>query len=97
MSANLIMGSEIGTPATPAFHIIVMWTVEPHPKAVFSGVWIAIFPLGIVQMFLGASGAYLVISPVYRAATPLLSEILDGYTRPFPSQDGHERNAGTVK
>jgi hypothetical protein len=32
---------------------------------------------------------------VYRTATLLRSEILDGYTRPFPSQIGQERNAGT--
>jgi hypothetical protein len=33
--------------------------------------------------------------PVYRTATLLRSEFLDGYIRPFPSQVGQERNAGT--
>jgi hypothetical protein len=33
--------------------------------------------------------------PVYRYATLLRSEFLDGYIRPFPSQVGQERNAGT--
>jgi hypothetical protein len=54
-------------------------------------------PLGIVQMFFGASGAFLVIYPNDRVATQPRSKILDGYTRPLPSQVGQGRNAGAFK
>jgi hypothetical protein len=108
MSADLIMGSEVGTPATQAFDIIVMWIVEPQPKAVFSGLLclsnVVFYTIVDCDLPLrdrpnvpcsewGAS----CLSPLYRAATRLPSEILDGYTRPFPSQFGQERNAGTFE
>jgi hypothetical protein len=85
--ADLIMGSEVGTPAARAFDIIVMGIVEPHPEAVFPRLLSNVvfrmvvdcdLPFGIVQICLGASGAYLVICPVYRTATMLRSEFLDG-------------------
>jgi hypothetical protein len=38
-----------------------------------------------------------VIFPLYRVATRRPSEILDGYTRPFPSQVGQGRDGGVIK
>jgi len=105
MSADLIMGSEIGAPTARAFYVIVMWIVEPHPEAVFPRLLSNVVFHTIVDCDLplrdrpnmpwsewGVSRHL----PVYRTARLLRSKILDGYTRPFPSQVGQERNAGNL-
>jgi hypothetical protein len=86
-SANLIVGSEVRTPAARSFDVVVMRIVEPYTEAVLprllsrvvsAWLWTAILPFGIVQMFLGASGAYLVIYPLYRARHRGLLKFLMG-------------------
>jgi hypothetical protein len=54
-------------------------------------------PLGSSKCFLERAGRILSFTRLYRAATPLLSEVLGEYTRPFPSQVGQEPNVGTFK
>jgi hypothetical protein len=102
MSADLIMRSEVGAPAARAFDIIVMWIVEPHPKAVCPRLLSSVVFQMIVDCDLPLRDRPNVpwskwgVSRHLRA-TPLPSEILDGYTRPFPSQVGQEPDAGTFK
>ena len=107
MSADLIMGSEVGTPAAQAFHVIVMmWIVEPHPEAVFPRLLSNVVFCMVVDCDLPLRDRLNVpwsercvsrhLPPIPRV-TPLPSEILDGYTRPFPPQVGQERNAGTFE
>jgi hypothetical protein len=100
------MGLQVGTPAARAFDIIGMWIVETHTKAAFSRLLPNVMFYMIVDRDLPlrdgpniplGEGAYLVICALYRVATRLPSEILDGYTRPFPSQVGQGRNAGVFK
>jgi hypothetical protein len=107
MSADLIMGSEVGTPAARAFDIIVMGIVEPHrkpfspdfcPTWCSTRLWIAIFPFGIVQICLGASGAYLVICPSTAPRHCSGLKFSTGKLVHFLHRSdkvGQERNAGT--
>ena len=106
MSADLIMGPEVGTPAARAFDIIVMRIVEPDSEAVFPRFLSNVVFCMVMDCDLPVRDRPNVpwsewavsrhLPPIPRA-TPPLSEILDGYTRPFPSQVGQERNAGTFK
>jgi hypothetical protein len=100
------MGPEVGTPAARAFDIIVMRIVEPDPEAVFPRFLSNVVFCAVVDCDLplrdrpNVSWSKRGVSrhlPAIPRAAPLPSEILDGYTRPFPSQVGQERNAGTFK
>jgi hypothetical protein len=106
MSADLIMGSEVWAPAPQAFDIIVMGIVEPHSEAlsprflsnvVFCMVVDCDLPLRDRPNIPWSERCVSRHLPPIPRATLLPSEILDGYTRPFPSQVGQERNAGTFK
>jgi len=100
------MGSEVGTPAARAFDIIVMRIVEPDSEAVFPRFLSNVVFCMVVDCDLplrnrpnvpwSERGVSRHFPPIPRV-TPLPSEILDGYSRPFPSQVGQERNAGTLK
>jgi hypothetical protein len=98
-------GSEVRTLAARAFDAVVMRIVGPHAEAVHPRPLSRVFWVVVDRDLAlrnrpnvpGSEWSVSCLSPLYRAATRLPSEILDGYTRPFPSQVGQGRNAGTFE